>query len=231
MNRIAIIPARGGSKRIPRKNIRAFLGRPVLAWSIAAARDSGLFERIIVSTDDPEIAEVAAAEGAEAPFLREAGLADDYAGVTEVLLDTLRRLWPDSNVPEFTCLIYATAPLLRAMDLVAGFNLLRDTGADYSISIASFPAPIDRALQLEDGKVYMRLEANRLVRSQDLPEAYHDAGQFCWGRSNSWLSGKGVFQSPTAPVILPRIRVQDIDTVEDWDRAQVLARVLAEMGE
>lgn len=231
MTRLAIIPARGGSKRIPRKNIRPFHGRPMIAWPIAAAQDSGLFDRIVVSTDDPEIAEVARAEGAEVPFLRDADLANDHAGVTEVVQHALRRLGQTGADGGLACLIYATAPLLRASDLREGLRILTETGSDYAIAIASFPAPIDRALEITDGYIAMRACANRLVRSQDLPEAYHDAGQFCWGRSASWLAGKGVFQAPTAPVILPRMRVQDVDTLEDWARAEVLARVLDEMGE
>jgi len=202
----------------------------MLAWSIAAAHESGVFDRVLVSTDDAEIGRIAEAEGAEVPFLREASLADDNAGVTEVVRDALRRLWPTGEMPEFTCLIYATAPLLRARDIASAFRILTETGADYAISITSFPAPIDRALKIEDGHVQMRHEANRLARSQDLPEAYHDAGQFCWGRSVSWLSGKSVFQAPTAPVILPRIRVQDIDTPEDWACAEALAFLLDELG-
>lgn len=229
MSRVAIIPARGGSKRIPKKNIRAFRGQPMIAWPIHAAQGCGLFDRIVVSTDDVEIAQVAEAAGAEVPFLRAAALADDHTGVTAVVRDALDRLQASNALPEYACLIYATAPLLRATDLALGFEKLKETGADFAVSIASFSAPIDRALILEEGQVRMRLEANRLVRSQDLPEAYHDAGQFCWGRTESWLAGCGIFQAPTAPVILPRIRVQDIDTQEDWAQAEILSRLLDEI--
>ena len=229
MSAVAVIPARGGSKRIPRKNIRIFRGRPMIAWPIESAQKSGLFDRIIVSTDDPEIAEIALREGAEVPFLRDEKLADDHAGVTEVVQDALRRMAIKGEKPDLTCLVYATAPMLRAGDLAAGLEILIRTGADFALAVSSFASRIDRALAIEDGKLKMRQSANRLVRSQDLPEAYHDAGQFCWGKSASWLSDRPVFEAPTVPVILPRIRVQDIDTIEDRGRAEVLARVLEEL--
>jgi N-acylneuraminate cytidylyltransferase len=228
MSAVAIIPARGGSKRIPRKNIRPFHGRPMIGWPIAAARASGLFERIIVSTDDAEIAEVARAEGAEVPFLRDPGLADDRTGVTPVVQDVLRRCAADGALPDRACLIYATAPFLRAEDLQAGLRALDTSGADFANSVASFPAPVQRAMVVEGGRLRLIDPATRLVRSQDLPEAFHDAGQFCWGRSAAWLSDRAVFDAPTAPVVLPRYRVQDVDTPEDWNHAELLARVLDE---
>lgn len=230
MRAVAIIPARGGSKRIPRKNIRPFHGRPMIAWPIAAAAASGLFDRVIVSTDDAEIADVARAEGAEVPFLRDPSLADDRTGVTPVVQDTLRRLEAIGERPALACLVYATAPFLRAEDLARGLNALEETGADYANSVTSFPAPVQRAMVIEDGRLRMIDPANRLVRSQDLPEAYHDAGQFCWGRREAWLSDRAVFDAPTAAVLLPRFRVQDVDTPEDWTRAEVMARVLDEGG-
>ncbi|AGI66650.1 putative acylneuraminate cytidylyltransferase [Octadecabacter antarcticus 307] len=228
MKAVAVIPARGGSKRIPRKNIKSFHGRPMIAWSIAAARASDLFDRIIVSTDDAEIAEIARAAGAEAPFLRDAALADDQIGVTEVVQDAIARLGAEGAVPDLTCLIYATAPFLRATDLRAGHARLIETGSLFAVSVTSFPAPIQRALVIEQGHVRMMNEENLLVRSQDLVEAYHDAGQFCWGLTEGWRAGPRVFRAPTAPVMLPRYRVQDIDTPEDWERAEIVARVLEE---
>lgn len=226
MKAIAIIPARGGSKRIPRKNIKPFHGRPMIEWSIAAARASDLFDRIVVSTDDAEIAQVARDAGAEVPFLRDAALAVDHAGVTEVVQDIIARLEAEGDQPELICLIYATAPFLRAADLCAGHDQLNETGAAFAISVASFAAPIQRALVIEQGNVRMMNDKNLLVRSQDLVEAYHDAGQFCWGLTEKWKAGPQVFRAPTAPVVLPRHRVQDIDTPEDWAQAEIVARVL-----
>jgi pseudaminic acid cytidylyltransferase len=228
MKAVAIIPARGGSKRIPRKNIKPFHGRPMITWSIAAARASGLFSRIIVSTDDAEVAKISRAAGAETPFLRDAALADDHTGVTEVLQDTIARLGVEGTVPDLTCLIYATAPFLQATDLLAGHAQLIKTGSRFAISVTSFPAPIQRALVIDKGHLRMRNEENLLVRSQDLVETYHDAGQFCWGLTEAWRAGPRVFRAPTTPVVLPRHRVQDIDTPEDWMRAEIMARVLEE---
>lgn len=222
--RVAIIPARGGSKRIPGKNIRPFLGHPMISWPIAVARASGLFDRVLVSTDDAAIAAAAREAGAEVPFLRDAALADDHATVTAVVQDAVRRL--NLTDDAMACLIYATAALIRPADLRAGLDALEATGADYALSVASFPAPVDRALVIAGGHLSMLNPANLFTRSQDLPEAYHDAGQFCWGRAGAWLSERRAMSAPTAPVILPRARVQDIDTPEDWDHAEALARAM-----
>lgn len=225
MTRVAIIPARGGSKRIPRKNIRDFLGRPMIAWPIGVARESGLFDRVIVTTDDAEIAGVARAWGAEVPFPRDPALADDHAGLTEVMRDTIARLAPPLAADDMVCLIYATAPFLRVGDLAAGLDLLAGGAADFAVSVATFPAPIDRALVLRDGHLGMAASDNLTARSQDLREAYHDAAQFVWGRAAAW-AGRRVFVDPTLPVVLPRQRVQDIDTPEDWAFAEDLGRIL-----
>lgn len=227
MKRVAVIPARGGSKRIPRKNIRAFLGRPMIAWPIGVARDSGLFDRVIVTTDDAEIAEVARASGAEVPFLRDPALADDHAGLTEVMRDTIARLAPPLAAEDMVCLIYATAPFLRALDLARGLDLLAGGAAEFAVSVATFPAPIDRALVLRDGHLCMAASENLSARSQDLREAYHDAAQFAWASAGAWTT-KRIFLDPTLPVVLPRQRVQDIDTPEDWAFAEDLGRVLRE---
>lgn len=226
MTIVAIIPARGGSKRIPRKNIRPFLGHPMIAWSIAAAQRSGLFDRIVVSTDDAEIQDIARSTGAEAPFIREAGLADDHTGVTEVVRDTIFRLSLHEKTPDIVCLIYATAPLLQPDDLVRGLSMLRASGTKFAISVAEFVAPIQRALILDGNYLRMREPENLLVRSQDLVPAFHDAGQFCWGTTQAWLDQDRVFVAPTAAVTIPNHRVQDIDTEADWTRAEALARSL-----
>ena len=198
----------------------------MITWPIAAARKSGLFDRIVVSTEDAEIAAVAEAAGAEVPFLREATLAGDHAGVTEVVQDAIGRLSRSDEPPQLVCLIYATAALLRADDLFEGLDRLRRNGTDFAISVTPFPAPVERALVVEGGRVRMMKEENLLVRSQDLVAAFHDAGQFCWGRAEAWMSGQRVFVAPTAAVRLPSYRVQDVDTIEDWARAEMIARLL-----
>lgn len=228
MTTVAIIPARGGSKRIPRKNIRPFFGKPMIAWPIRAALESNLFDRVVVTTDDAEIAEIARSYGAEVPFLRQGDLANDHAGLTEVVQDAIRRLDLSLTTPDMVCLIYATAPFLRADDLRDGLERLRASDADYAISVASFPAPVERALVVEGGHLSMMNQANLFVRSQDLRETYHDAAQFLWAGVDTWLSERRAMRAPTLPVVLPRQRVQDIDTPEDWAFAELLAKVLNE---
>lgn len=225
---IAVIPARGGSKRIVRKNIKNFCGKPLIAWSIAAARESGCFDKIIVSTDDDEIMAVAEACGAEAPFRRPAELADDFTPTVPVIAHAIK--WAQQTVQvERACCIYATAPLLRGNDLVRGLEMLEEGTQDYAFSVTTFPFPIQRALRLDDrGRVAMIDPAQRDTRSQDLEEAYHDAGQFYWGRAEAWLAHRPIFGARSAAVVLPRKRVQDIDTPEDWERAELLFRMLSE---
>jgi len=223
--RLAVIPARGGSKRIPRKNIKPFGGRPMIAWSIAAARESGLFDRVIVSTDDEEIAAVARAEGADVPFLRPADLSDDHTGTIPVIAHAVEWQTAHGAAPEVVCCLYATAPFIDVDDLRHGLEILQDSGADFAFSVTTYAAPIQRALRIrDDNRVEMFDPAQFNTRSQDLEPAWHDAGQFYWGRSEAWLSGKPLFGPHAAPVPLPRDRVQDIDTEEDWRRAELIAR-------
>ncbi len=225
---IAIIPARGGSQRIPRKNIRAFHGRPIIAWPIAAARDSGLFTRIIVSTDDKEIAAVAREHGAEVPFTRPARLADGHTGtlaVTRHALDWLAE--QDQLDVERACCLYATAPFVTPDLLRAGRTALRRQEADFAFSVTSFAFPIQRALARdENGRVHMRQPRHEFSRSQDLPESWHDAGQFYWGRVSAFRSLESLFAGDTYGVPVPRYRVQDIDTEEDWRRAELMFAAL-----
>lgn len=219
---VAIIPARGGSKRIPRKNIRPFAGKPIIAHSISAARDAGVFDRIIVSTDDEEIAAVARAWGAETPFLRPRELADDYAGTNEVVAHALEWLAASSPPADLACCIYATAPFVTGDALRRGFQVLQDTGKEFAFSVTSFPFPIYRAIRLADGGVAPCFPEFIEARSQDLEEAYHDAGQFYWGKAAAFTGGLPLFAAHSAPVILPRHQVQDIDTLEDWERAELM---------
>lgn len=221
---LAVIPARGGSRRIPRKNVRPFCGRPMIAWSIEAARDSGCFERVVVSTEDAEIAEIARACGAETPFRRDPALADDHTPTIPVIAEAARRLELAPETP--VCCVYAAAPFVRGADLAEGLSLLREREARFVTAVATFPHPIQRALsRAEDGAVRM-IDASRMtVRSQDLEEAWHDAGQFYWARARDWTApGAAIFDPGAYGLALPRWRVQDIDTPEDWERAERLMR-------
>jgi N-acylneuraminate cytidylyltransferase len=225
--KIAIIPARGGSKRIPRKNIKVFHGKPMIAYSIEAAQKSGCFDRIIVSTDDQEIADTALKYGAEVPFLRPADIANDYATTMDVMEHAIQYLAKEKISPEFICCIYATAPFILADDLRKGLGILNEPKVEYAFSATSFPFPIQRAIKLtEHGDVKMFSEQYADTRSQDLVEAYHDAGQFYWGRTSAFITRKAIFAEHSKIVLLPRKRVQDIDTVEDWELAEALFSVL-----
>ncbi len=221
---IAVIPARGGSKRVPRKNIRTFAGRPMIAHALRAARASGLFARIIVSTDDSEIMAVARAEGAEVPFVRPAELADDHTPTVPVIAHAIAALGVGADVP--VCCIYACVPFLAADDLAAGLALLETGVAPYVFPVTPFPSPIQRALRRgADGRVAPFFPENVNVRTQDLEPAYHDAGQFYWGRAASWGAGLSI-HGHAAGLVIPSWRVVDIDTVEDWERAEAMARLL-----
>ncbi|MGR5459334.1 pseudaminic acid cytidylyltransferase [Vibrio alfacsensis] len=225
--KVAIIPARGGSKRIPRKNIKAFHGKPMIAYSIEAAIASGCFDKVLVSTDDEEIAAVASAHGAEVPFLRPAEISDDYATTMDVMAHAIHWCQNDGWDVEAVCCLYATAPFVLPEDLRRGYALLRDTGAQFSFSATSFPFPIQRAIKLDEfGSVSMFSPENEQVRSQDLEEAYHDAGQFYWGKTSAFLARLSMFSPHSKAVLLPRNRVQDIDTPEDWELAEALFSVL-----
>jgi N-acylneuraminate cytidylyltransferase len=221
--RLAVIPARGGSKRIPRKNIREFCGKPIIAWSIEAAFQSKCFDQVIVSTDDPEIADVARRFGAEVPFLRPAELADDYTGTAAVVRHAIEWFEENGVTYEEVCCIYATAPFIRAEDIRSGLEILHSGDADYAFTVTSFPFPIQRAVKItSSGRIEMFYPEYYNARSQDLEEAFHDAGQFYWGKSSTWKEGTLMFSDKTVPIILPRYRVQDIDTLEDWDRAEMM---------
>ena len=227
--KIAVIPARGGSKRIARKNIKHFCGKPMIAWSIEAAKASLLFDRIIVSTDDVEIAEVAKCWGAEVPFMRPAELSDDHTGTTAVIAHAIRWLQDHGTKPRAVCCIYATAPLIQADDIKTALAKLEDGAWQYVFSATTFGYPIFRAIEQQaDGNLRMFFPEHFLSRSQDIPEAIHDAGQFYWGVPEAWLENKQIFNHWSSVVILPRWRVQDIDTPEDWERAEILARLLRE---
>lgn len=225
--KVAVIPARGGSKRIPRKNIREFAGKPIIAHSIEVALQSGLFEQVIVSTDDEEIAEVAKKYGAEVPFSRPRELSDDHTGTTEVIAHAINWLQSHGANLSGVCCIYATAVFIRHEDLKQGLTILEAGNWHYVFSATTFAFPIFRSFQKNaEGGLEMFFPECFNTRSQDLPEALHDAGQFYWGRPQAWLDHVRIFDKASTVVSIPRWRVQDIDTLEDWERAQIMWHVL-----
>ncbi len=225
--KIAIIPARGGSKRIPRKNIRAFAGKPMIAHAIDAAHRCGLFDRVVVSTDDEEITAVAKTHRAEVPFTRPAELADDHTPTVPVIahaVEACRRLgWGVSHA----CCIYPGVPFIEAEDLREALALLESTGADYCFPVTEFASAVQRALRrLHDGRMEPIDRRYELTRTQDLEPAYHDAGQFYWGKAEAWLTNKLIHSSGVG-LPIPGWRVVDIDTPADWDRAELLYRAIS----
>ncbi|SBS25370.1 CMP-N,N'-diacetyllegionaminic acid synthase [Marinomonas aquimarina] len=220
---IAVIPARGGSQRIPRKNIKLLNGKPLIAYSIETAFASELFDKVIVSTDDTEIAAVAREWGAETPFTRPDELADHFTGTTPVMQHALRTLIEQGLEIDKACLIYATCPLLKTEDIHKGYQALAKT--PLSFSATTFDFPIQRALCVRDGKLQPMYPEHIRKRSQDLEEAIHDAGQFYWGTVEQWLNKPSMFSAMATPIMLPRHRVQDLDTQEDWLRLQQLLAI------
>lgn len=223
---LAVIPARGGSKRIPKKNIKLFHGKPMIAWSIETAIKSRCFDRVIVSTDDEEIAQIAKNYGGEVPFVRPKELADDYTGTGAVIRHTILQMQQQNFSPNQVCCIYATAPFIQVADLQQAQRQLIKEQCHYVFAATSFPFPIQRAIKITpEGRVAMFYPEHGNTRSQDLEEAYHDAGQFYWGTADAWLGDEPIFSTGSVPYILPRHQVQDIDTMEDWMRAEKMFRM------
>lgn len=223
---IAIIPARGGSKRIPHKNSKDFLGKPLIAYSIEKALESKLFEHIFVSTDDEEIAKIAKKYGAKVPFMRSNTLADDFTSSGDVVQDAITQLKKLGYKFDLVCTLYATAPLLQVKYLKEGLEKLKNSDAHMAFSVTSMPFPIQRTFKLtEDGRCEMFWPENFYKRSQDLEEAYQDAGQFYWENINIPQTDLP-FGKESIPIILPRHLVQDIDTLEDWKRAEFMYKVI-----
>jgi len=220
---IAIIPARGGSKRIPRKNIREFCGKPMIAWTIAAAKASGLFAHIIVSTEDEEIAETAQAWGAAVPFRRPAELSDDNTATRPVVIHAIGEAERIYGAADYACCLYPAAPFLNPADIRAGYEVIVTGSSDFAFSVTSFPSAIQRALRITAaGRVEMFNPEFRNTRTQDLEQSYHDAAQFYWGKVSAFKQDLPTFSEHSVPVVLPRERVQDIDTLEDWRMAELL---------
>jgi N-acylneuraminate cytidylyltransferase len=221
--RLGIIPARGGSQRIPRKNIKEFCGKPIIAWSIEAALKSGAFDRVLISTDDSEIADIAKIFGAEVPFMRPSSLSNHLTPTIPVVEHAIKWANTHSLKPTEVCCIYATAPMIDIQDLQQGLQTLKDKDCDYVFSATSYAFPIQRAFQInKQDRVEMFYPEYFSLRSQDLPFAFHDAGQFYWGKPEAWLSQKPMFSSRAIAHLIPRHRVQDIDTSEDWLRAELM---------
>jgi N-acylneuraminate cytidylyltransferase len=199
----------------------------MIAWSIEVAKTSGLFDHIIVSTDDIEVAEVAKKWGAEVPFMRPAELSDDFAGTTEVVAHAAQWALDKGLALEAVCCIYATAPFIQSDDLKRGIDALNSGDWAYAFAVTDFAAPIFRSFRENvDGGVEMFFPEFFATRSQDLPAALHDAGQFCWGDINAWIERKCVFDQHSTPILIPRWRVQDIDTEDDWKRAEFMFQAI-----
>ncbi|QMN55289.1 pseudaminic acid cytidylyltransferase [Citrobacter freundii] len=219
---LAIIPARGGSKRIPRKNIQPFRGRPMIAWSIEAALSSELFDHVMVSTDDTEIAELALSFGANVPFMRTANNSDDYATTSDVLVEVLEQYASFDMHFKTACCLYPTAPFVRASDLIDGYAKLLAGNHDVIFPVARFSYPVWRALQREkNGNTELLFPEYINARSQDLRPTYHDAGQWYWFNVEKFMCEKKIMGSNTGSVEIPTTHVQDIDTEEDWLLAEL----------
>jgi N-acylneuraminate cytidylyltransferase len=227
MTSLAIIPARGGSKRIPRKNIKSFCGKPILSYSIAAARESGCFDEIMVSTDDPEIAEIARLNGATVPFLRSEATSNDHAGILEVLQEVVERYRTESGKSfDSICCILPTAPLILHADIARARSILDSGHFDSVFPVVRFSYPILRSLKMDGDRVSMIWPENYSKRSQDLSPAFHDVGQFYWMRPEPCFSKGRVFTDNSSGIEIPELRVQDIDTDEDWRICELKHRFL-----
>lgn len=228
MKRLAIIPARGGSKRIPHKNVKPFLGKPIIAYSIEAALGSGLFDEVMVSTDDEQIAETARHYGASVPFMRSAATADDYATLADVIDEVLARYKESGVVFDSFCCILATAPLLRPVRLGEAFRMLESERFDSVFPVLRFSYPVQRCLRMEEGRIGMVWPEYARSRSQDLEPRYHDSGQFYCMWTEEFRKQKRLFAANSGAVVLSEMEVQDIDTEEDWTLAEVKYRMLFE---
>ena len=225
--KIAMIPARGGSKRIPRKNIRLFAGKPAIAHAIDAAKEANVFDLIIVSTDDAEIAKVATKYGAEVPFMRPDTISGDHATTLDVIKHTLEWAETAGHDVEALCCIYPVNPFLEAADLKQAYQTLTQEGAGYCFPVVEFPSAIQRALKLRhDGRLEMFNPDLSQTRTQDLEPAYHDVGQFYWGRPEVFKKMVPIFSDQAVPLRIPSWRAVDIDTEEDWQRAELIYKAL-----
>ena len=226
MKNLAIIPARGGSKRIPKKNIKQFFGVPIIAYSIKAAKDSGLFDEIMVSTDDTEIAKLAQSFGAKIPFMRSKINADDIATVADAVIEVLKYYSSKGEIPKNICCLFPTAPLIKHSSLIEAYQMLSDEDCDSIVSVQKFSYPIQRAINLNDkGYIEMIYPEFSRTRSQDLPALYHDAGQFYWAKTHRFIEAKR-FMSPRSKMyVLSELEAHDIDNEEDWQLAEMKYKI------
>lgn len=226
MSAIAIITARGGSKRIPRKNIREFCGKPIIAYSIEAALESELFDEVMVSTDDEEIADIARDYGASVPFMRSADTSDDYADTTDVLVEVLDRLAQIGRRYDEFCCVYPTAPFVTAQKLIASHALLSQEGVRNVVPVTAFSFPPQRGFVIEQGYIEPIDAKAMAMRSQDLSVVYHDCGQFYWCDAKAFAENHNFLTNGTAPFVVPETEVQDIDTESDWELAELKYELL-----
>jgi len=227
---VCVIPARGGSKRIPKKNIKDFNGKPIIAYSIEAALQAGCFDRIIVSTDNKEIAKISIDYGCEVPFFRPEELSDDYSGTVPVIKHAIEWFESAGELVDNVCCLYATAPFVQPNFILQALQKLKDLKSDYCFSVTDYRFPVQRSVHITDlGCVEMLYPEHFNTRSQDLEKVYHDAGQFYWGRAQAFKEERSLFSSNSVPYILPSYLVQDIDTLEDWIRAEAMYRSLRDL--
>lgn len=230
MKTIAIITARGGSKRIPRKNIKEFCGKPILAYSIEAALASGIFDTVMVSTDDAEIAEIAKTYGAEVPFYRSGDTANDFATTADVINEVLEEYEKRGQQFDALCCIYPTAPFLTGEKLRVAYEQMQEKAADSVVPVVRFSFPPQRSVIVQDGYLQFKWPEHALTRSQDLEPFYHDAGQFYFLRTTSFAEQKKLIMSKTVPLELEELEVQDIDNEEDWKLAELKFRMMQDFA-
>ncbi len=226
--KIAIITARGGSKRIPRKNIKDFCGQPIIQYSIEAALQAGCFDEVMVSTDDAEIAEISKSCGATVPFFRSQKNSDDFTTTADVLREVILEYKQRGQIFDFLCGIYPTAPFISAQRLSSSMKILIENDADCVLPIVKYDYPIWRSLRIINDRAIMNWPENYFKRSQDLEPIYHDSGQFYCMKTSSLLEQMRLFAKDTIPVILSQTEVQDIDNEEDWKIAEIKYKILQE---
>ena len=225
--KVAIIPARGGTKRIPKKNIKNICGKPIIGWTIDIVKKSKIFNKIIVSTDDKKIGTIAKKYNAEVPFIRPAKLANDKVGTSDVVVHAISWLKKEGYTPSEVCCIYPTSPLLQMKDLKNSLKDLKTGKWKYVFSATTFGPSIYRSFTKDKKEKLKSVFSNKIhKRSQDLEQAYHDAGQFYWATAKTWLSKKEIFGKKSKIALLPRWRVQDIDVIDDWKKAEIIFRLL-----
>ncbi|MCQ2524117.1 MAG: pseudaminic acid cytidylyltransferase, partial [Lachnospiraceae bacterium] len=226
MKKLAIITARGGSKRIPRKNIKDFLGKPIIAYSIEAALESGVFDEVMVSTDDEEIAEISRKYGAKVPFMRSEKTSNDFASTTDVIIEVLDEYKKRGEDFEVAACIYPTAPFVTGKKLKEAVEKLEGSDADTLIPVVNFSYPPQRALVINDGKLIFRKPEFMQSRSQDLEPWYHDVGQFYVLRTEAFRKNLALMAGNILPLVVSELEVQDIDNETDWQIAEMKYKLM-----